>query len=165
MQPGRPEPGYNTVFPRLVPVLASPAQEDLPQRWGALPYTSVREPRMSPSLNRVGHWVWFPFGVVLRFTARSGKRIAVTVVGFVLLLAGIVMIVTPGPGILLIIAGLAVLATEYVWAERLLNLAKHKAAQAKDTITRRGRTGPDENAGGSGTDELAPGQSSSDLAQ
>jgi len=109
--------------------------------------------------------VWFPFGVVLRFTARSGKRIAVTVVGFVLLLAGIVMIVTPGPGILLIIAGLAVLATEYVWAERLLNLAKQKAAQAKDTITRRGRTGPDENAGGSGKDELAPGQSSSDLAQ
>jgi Putative transmembrane protein (PGPGW) len=39
--------------------------------------------------------------------------------------------VTPGPGILLIIAGLAVLATEYVWAERLLNLAKHTAGQAQ----------------------------------
>jgi hypothetical protein len=60
------------------------------------------------------------------------------------------MIVTPGPGILLIIAGLAVLATEYVWAERLLNLAKQKATQAKDTITRKGRTGPDENAGDRG---------------
>ena len=95
--------------------------------------------------------MWFPFGAVMRFTARSGKRIAVTVVGFVLLLAGIVMIVTPGPGILLIIAGLAVLATEYVWAERLLNLAKQKAALAKDTITRRGRTGSDEKDGGSGT--------------
>ncbi|HEY3022959.1 MAG TPA: PGPGW domain-containing protein [Actinomycetota bacterium] len=102
---------------------------------------------MSPSLNRVGRWVWFPFGVVLRFIARSGKRIAVTVVGFVLLLVGIVMLVTPGPGILLIIAGLAVLATEYVWAERLLNLAKHKAGQARDTITRRSRSGPDENEG------------------
>jgi hypothetical protein len=55
--------------------------------------------------------------------------------------------VTPGPGILLIIAGLAVLATEYVWAERLLNLAKQKAAQARDTITRRSRSGPDENEG------------------
>jgi hypothetical protein len=110
---------------------------------------------MSPSLSRVGRWVWFPFGVVLRFIARSGKRIAVTVVGFVLLLAGIVMIVTPGPGILLIIAGLAILATEYVWAERLLNLAKQKAAQAKDTITRRGRTGPDGNDRdqGAGQDE------------
>ena len=106
---------------------------------------------MSPSLNRVGHWVWFPFRVVLRFIARSGKRIAVTIVGFVLLLAGIVMIVTPGPGILLIIAGLAILATEYVWADRLLNLAKQKASQAKDTITRRSRTGPDESTGGSGS--------------
>jgi len=75
--------------------------------------------------------------VVLRFIAMSGKRIAVTAAGFVLLLTGIVMTVTPGPGILLIIAGLAVLATEYVWAERLLNLAKQKAVQAKDTITRR----------------------------
>jgi uncharacterized protein (TIGR02611 family) len=99
---------------------------------------------MSRSLYWVGRWVWFPFGVVLRFIARSGKRIAVTIVGFVLLLAGIVMIVTPGPGILLIIAGLAVLATEYVWAERLLNVAKQKAAQAKDAITRRNRSRPDE---------------------
>jgi uncharacterized protein (TIGR02611 family) len=105
---------------------------------------------MSHALNRVVHWVWFPFGVVLRFIARSGKRIAVTVAGFVLLVAGIVMMVTPGPGILLIIAGLAVLATEYVWAERMLNLAKQKAVQAKDTITRRNRSRPDESGGGSG---------------
>lgn len=102
---------------------------------------------MSHSLNRVARWVWFPFGVVLRFIARSGKRIAVTAAGFVLLLAGIVMMVTPGPGILLIIAGLAVLATEYVWAERLLNLAKHKALHAKDTITRRNRSRPDQHDG------------------
>jgi uncharacterized protein (TIGR02611 family) len=102
---------------------------------------------MSHSLNRVAHWAWLPFGVVLRFIARSGKRIAVTAAGFVLLLTGIVMMVTPGPGILLIIAGLAVLATEYVWAERLLNLAKHKAVQAKDTIARRNRSRPDENDG------------------
>ena len=94
--------------------------------------------------------MWFPFGVVLRFIVQSGKRIAVTFIGFVLLLVGIVMIVTPGPGILLIIAGLAVLATEYVWAERLLNLAKQKAAQAKDTITRKNRSRPDENEAGSG---------------
>jgi uncharacterized protein (TIGR02611 family) len=105
---------------------------------------------MSHALNRVVHWVWFPFGVVLRFITRSGKRIAVTVAGFVLLLAGIVMMVTPGPGILLIIAGLAVLATEYVWAERMLNLAKQKAVQAKDTSTRRNRSRPDESGGGSG---------------
>jgi uncharacterized protein (TIGR02611 family) len=105
---------------------------------------------VSHSLNWVAHWVWFPFGAVRRFIARSGKRVAVTIVGFVLLLAGIVMIVTPGPGILLIIAGLAVLATEYVWAERLLNLTKRKAVQAKDTIIRRNRSRSNMNDAGSG---------------
>ena len=85
--------------------------------------------------------------MVLRFIARSGRRIAVTAAGFLLFLAGTVMMVTPGPGIVLIIAGLAVLATEYVWAERLLNLAKQKAVQAKDTITKRNRSRPDENDG------------------
>jgi uncharacterized protein (TIGR02611 family) len=106
---------------------------------------------MSPRFGRVMRWVWFPFGMVVRFIARSGKRIAVTVIGFVLLLVGVVMMVTPGPGILLIIAGLAVLATEYVWAERMLNLAKQKAQQAKNKLTGRDRGKPGENAGASGT--------------
>ncbi len=87
----------------------------------------------------VARWVWLPFGVVVRFIVRSGKRIAVTVVGLLLLLAGLVMMVTPGPGILLILAGLAVLATEYVWAERALSMAKDKARQARDIATGRTR--------------------------
>ena len=41
---------------------------------------------------------------------------------------------SPGPGILVIIAGLAILATEYVWAQRLLSKAKEKAEQAKDAV-------------------------------
>jgi len=83
---------------------------------------------------RIAHWVWFPFGVTLRFIARNGKRIAVSVIGIVLLLVGLVMMVLPGPGILVIIAGLAVLATEYVWAQRALNFAKEKAEQAKNKV-------------------------------
>jgi len=83
---------------------------------------------------RIAHWVWFPFGVTIRFIGRNGKRIAVSVLGLVLLAAGLVMMVLPGPGILVIIAGLAVLATEYVWAERALNLAKQKAEQAKNKV-------------------------------
>ena len=94
----------------------------------------------------VARWVWLPFGVVVRFMVRSGKRIAVTVLGLLLLLVGLVMMVTPGPGILLIFAGLAVLATEYVWAERTLSMAKDKARQARDMATGRKRrssgTGP-----------------------
>ena len=47
------------------------------------------------------------------------------------------MLVLPGPGLLVIIAGLAILATEYVWAERLLQMAKERAIQAKDKVLRK----------------------------
>ena len=78
-----------------------------------------------------------PFKIVARFIARNGKRVAVTIAGFVVVLAGAAMLVLPGPGIVVIIAGLAILATEYVWAQRLLKIAKEKANQAKDAILRK----------------------------
>jgi uncharacterized protein (TIGR02611 family) len=66
-------------------------------------------------------------GSVARFIGRSGRRVIVTSIGFVLVAVGIVLLVIPGPGILLIAAGLAVLATEYAWARRLLDQAKTRA--------------------------------------
>jgi uncharacterized protein (TIGR02611 family) len=78
-----------------------------------------------------------PFKAVALFIQRSGKRIAVTIVGFAVLLAGVAMLVLPGPGVVVIIAGLAILATEYVWAERMLAEAKRRAVQAKDAVTRK----------------------------
>ena len=74
---------------------------------------------------------------VLRFVARNSKRMAVTVLGAVLLLAGLVMMVTPGPGLLLIIAGFAVLATEFAWAKSALDKTREKAVQAKNRVTRK----------------------------
>ena len=74
---------------------------------------------------------------VARFIQRSGKRIAVTIAGFAVLLAGIALLVLPGPGWLLIFIGLTILATQYVWAERLLTAAKRKAEQAKDVVLRK----------------------------
>jgi uncharacterized protein (TIGR02611 family) len=46
--------------------------------------------------------------------------------GIALTLLGLALLVLPGPGILTIAAGLAVLATEFVWARRLLDWMKHK---------------------------------------
>jgi hypothetical protein len=81
-----------------------------------------------------------PFRIVGRFILRSGKRVAVTIVGFVLVLAGVAGLLLPiVPGWLLLIPGLALLATEYVWARRLLNIAKEKAKQAKDIVLRKKR--------------------------
>lgn len=76
-----------------------------------------------------------PLSAIVRFIGRSGKRIGVTIAGFIVLLAGLVMMVTPGPGILAIIAGLAILATEYAWAEHMLDKAKDKAGRAAKAAT------------------------------
>lgn len=75
----------------------------------------------------------------MRVILQSSKRIAVFVVGVVLVGGGIAMLVLPGPGLLVIIAGLAVLATEFAWAERLLDQAKEQASKAKDKAQGRWR--------------------------
>ena len=67
---------------------------------------------------------------VLRFVARSSKRIAVSVIGGALVLAGIAMIVLPGPGILVVALGFAVLGTEYAWAAAALERTKRTAGEA-----------------------------------
>ena len=87
------------------------------------------------SVAKTARWVWYPLGAVWRFLRRNGKRIGVSIAGGALVLAGLVMLVLPGPGVLMIIAGLAILATEYVWAQRAMNYAKRKASRAKDKIT------------------------------
>jgi uncharacterized protein (TIGR02611 family) len=52
------------------------------------------------------------------------KRAVKIVIGFTLLAFGIVLLVTPGPGWLVILSGLAVLAAEFIWARRLLERLK-----------------------------------------
>ncbi|MFY9621319.1 MAG: PGPGW domain-containing protein [Pyrinomonadaceae bacterium] len=52
------------------------------------------------------------------------KRIVVAILGFTVLLVGVAMIILPGPAFIIIPLGLAILATEFVWAQRLLTKAK-----------------------------------------
>ncbi len=59
------------------------------------------------------------------------KKILVAIAGFTILLVGIILIVTPGPATLVIPAGLAVLATEFAWAENLLKKFKSKFKKSK----------------------------------
>jgi uncharacterized protein (TIGR02611 family) len=69
--------------------------------------------------------------------ARGARRIAVLVVGLVLLVAGVLMLVLPGPGVLVTMAGLAVLATEFDWARRLLARVRQHARRLSDQVRRR----------------------------
>ncbi|HLN77120.1 MAG TPA: PGPGW domain-containing protein [Nocardioidaceae bacterium] len=58
-------------------------------------------------------------------------KLIVTSLGTLVLVAGIIMMVTPGPGIVGIALGLAILSTEYEWADRWLVKAREKAHQAR----------------------------------
>lgn len=74
---------------------------------------------------------------MIRWVGRNSKRVAITIVGFVLVLGGMVLLVLPGPGMLVIIAGLAVLGTEYMWARRMLDMAKRKAKETAGRVRRK----------------------------
>ena len=68
-------------------------------------------------------------------TVRHIKRFFTILVGFTVLLAGVIMLVTPGPGWAAIFAGLAILATaEILWARRLLDRLKERGAKLRDAV-------------------------------
>jgi len=61
---------------------------------------------------------------MVAWTLRKVKRAVVAVIGGTVLALGIAMIVLPGPAILVIPLGLAILATEFLWARNLLHKTK-----------------------------------------
>jgi uncharacterized protein (TIGR02611 family) len=73
----------------------------------------------------------------IRWIGRNSWRVLVTVVGFALIALGLVLLVFPGPGILVIVAGFAVLATQYAWARTALEVTKTRAQRAADRVRRR----------------------------
>ena len=64
--------------------------------------------------------------------ARLLRRIVVTVVGMVILAVGVVLLVAPGPGLLVIVLALVVLGAEYEWARRHLGAVRDSARSAAD---------------------------------
>ncbi len=65
---------------------------------------------------------------------RTARLVVVCVVGATLMLAGIVMLITPGPGWGAIAAALAVLSIEFAWARRWLQEIKKRGKQAVDMM-------------------------------
>ena len=73
-------------------------------------------------------------GKLYKMTYAGIKSITILVVGVSVILVGVVMIFTPGPAIIVIPAGLAILATEFVWARMLLKKFKTKFVEySKET--------------------------------
>jgi uncharacterized protein (TIGR02611 family) len=82
-------------------------------------------PRFHDLVNRVDAWAHRGRGRALLV------RIGVTLVGPLLVLAGIAMTVLPGPGLVVVALGLALLALEYEWARRTLGLLGRLLSNAR----------------------------------
>ena len=97
-------------------------------------------------------------------TVEQVRRIFRIVAGFTLLLVGVVMLVTPGPGWLVIFLGLGLLAAEFVWARRLMDRMKREGGRFKDTVMGKSddkppeapaKSAPPAQASASGDDKIA----------
>ncbi len=64
---------------------------------------------------------------ILRTGAKSAWRAVIAVIGVSVILFGVLLFFTPGPAILVIPLGLSILATEFVWAGRLLRTVREGA--------------------------------------
>ena len=73
----------------------------------------------------------------MRVVLRHAWRTIIIVVGSTLVLIGLAMLVLPGPGIVVMIAGLAILAREFIWAQGLLDKAQNTAKRQYDRVAQR----------------------------
>lgn len=78
-------------------------------------------------------------GEVLSFIGRSSRRIAISVVGAVFVCGGLALLLLPGPGLLVIAVGFAILGTEYAWAAMVLERTKVVAGRAQGVFRTVGR--------------------------
>jgi len=67
---------------------------------------------------------------------RRAKRAGIGFIGMIVVMIGIVAIPYPGPGWLIVFAGLAILSTEFEWAQRLLGYARGKYDAWTDWLKR-----------------------------
>ncbi|MFI1257866.1 TIGR02611 family protein [Streptomyces netropsis] len=63
-------------------------------------------------------------------TLHVSWQVGVFIVGLAVVVAGIIMLPLPGPGWLVIFGGMAIWATEFVWAQLVLRWTKRKVTEA-----------------------------------
>ena len=78
---------------------------------------------------------------------QTAHKIANAVIGFTVLAIGVAMLVLPGPALLVIPFGLALLATEFMWAKRWLQRTRDLIASRKRAVVQKfakhEKSGPD----------------------
>ena len=68
----------------------------------------------------------------MRRLSGAAKRLVLETVGWLLVIGGIAALVLPGPGLLMLFAGLALLSQQYTWAEKRVEPIKEKALKAAE---------------------------------
>jgi uncharacterized protein (TIGR02611 family) len=81
--------------------------------------------------------VEIPFDKPKRSVVHHTRRVVITVVGSLLVVLGLLLLVLPGPGILVTILGLVVLSSEFDWAQDLLGWVRNRWAAAGDRFKSR----------------------------
>lgn len=82
-------------------------------------------------------------------TYKAGRRIVVGVVGATVLLIGVIMIVTPGPALVVIPVGLAILSIEFTWARLWLKRLRESISnRSSNNLKRRAEAHRDRVEGG-----------------
>jgi tellurite resistance protein TerC len=68
---------------------------------------------------------------------KQAKRLIIAIIGFTVLLIGLAMVVLPGPAFIVIPIALGILATEFIWAKKLLDRVKSSASNVKEWIRKK----------------------------
>jgi tellurite resistance protein TerC len=95
-------------------------------------------PLVSPlaaDMESLAAYSWKPF-----------RRLVVLLLGASVLVVGIAMIVLPGPAIIVIPAGVAILGTEFLWVRQLLSKMKRTGGTMLQRKPSRRKTRPNEPA-------------------
>lgn len=72
------------------------------------------------------------FSRLVRLGLRQVWRLIILIVGGTVVLLGLVMVVTPGPALVVVPIGLGILAVEFAWARRLLRRVRERAARMRN---------------------------------
>jgi tellurite resistance protein TerC len=79
------------------------------------------------------------FKALIDVTYRQARRLVIFVVGMSLVLVGVAMIFLPGPAVIVIPAGLAVLSLEFAWAKRFLRRVRQGISEKQRQMRLRDR--------------------------
>lgn len=73
----------------------------------------------------------------MRTTVKAFRKIIIFITGITVVIIGVVLLVLPGPGLLVMIAGLLILSLEFEWAKKYRDKARAKLRKITDDAKQR----------------------------